>query len=222
MVFGVFKANAQQPGGKISGKISTSDGHPAAYVSVGLKKKNQGTTSNEAGFYIITAIKPGFYTLKASAVGAKSVEKEIRVQAGEELNVDFVIVQSSSELKEINIKSNVTNKFATKKSEYVAKMQLTNLENPQVYTTVSKELISDQLIFSVDDATRNVPGLQKMWEATSRGGDGGAYYSSRGFIVQSKLRNGVAGNVSSRIDAANLELPGKFLRGLLQRYLVVH
>ena len=44
-----------------------------------------------------------------------------------------------------------------------------------------------------------------MWEATSRGGDGGAYYASRGFIVQAKLRNGIAGLVTSRNDAANLE-----------------
>jgi iron complex outermembrane receptor protein len=61
------------------------------------------------------------------------------------------------------------------------------------------------MIFSVDDAVKNAPGLQKMWEATGRGGDGGAYYNSRGFILQSQLRNGVAGNVTSRIDAANVE-----------------
>ncbi|KIO75677.1 hypothetical protein TH53_19545 [Pedobacter lusitanus] len=194
-----------QTTGTIKGKISTSDGHPAAYVSVGLKNKNLGSTSNEEGYYTIKMVKPGQYTLKVSAVGSKSVEKQIKVQAGEELNVDFIIVQSSDELKEINIRSNARNKFATKKSEYVSKMSLTNLENPQVYTTVSKELMGDQLVFSVDDATRNVPGLQKMWEATSRAGDGGGYYSSRGFIVQSKMRNGVAGNISTRIDAANLE-----------------
>eukprot|EP01132_Coremiostelium_polycephalum_P013831 gene13831-16820_t len=120
-----------QSTGTIKGRISTSDGQPAAYVSVGLKNKNQGNTSNEAGFYTIKSVKPGQYTLKVSAVGAKSVEKEIKVQAAEELNVDFIIVQSSSELKEINIRSNVRNKFATKKSEYVSKMPLNNLENPQ-------------------------------------------------------------------------------------------
>jgi iron complex outermembrane receptor protein len=84
-------------------------------------------------------------------------------------------------------------------------MPLRNLENPQVYSSISKELMADQLSFSIDDATRNAPGLQKMWEATGRGGDGGSYYNLRGFITQSKLRNGIAGNVTSRIDAANLE-----------------
>jgi iron complex outermembrane receptor protein len=84
-------------------------------------------------------------------------------------------------------------------------MPLKNLENPQVYTTVGKELLTEQLVFSVDEATRNVPGLQKMWDATGRGGDGGAFYASRGFVVSSQLRNGVAGNVTSDIDAVNLE-----------------
>jgi iron complex outermembrane receptor protein len=44
-----------------------------------------------------------------------------------------------------------------------------------------------------------------MWEATGRGGDGGAYYASRGFVVQSALRNGIAGNVTSSIDASNID-----------------
>jgi iron complex outermembrane receptor protein len=58
-------------------------------------------------------------------------------------------------------------------------MPFSNLENPQVYATVGKELLTEQLVFSVDDATRNVSGLQKMWEPTGRGGDGGSFYASR-------------------------------------------
>jgi len=65
--------------------------------------------------------------------------------------------------------------------------------------------MADQLVFSVDDAIRNATGIQKMWDATGRSGDGGGYYNSRGFILQSQLRNGIAGNVTSKIDASNLE-----------------
>ncbi|HEY4208238.1 MAG TPA: TonB-dependent receptor [Puia sp.] len=97
------------------------------------------------------------------------------------------------------------NKFVRDSSEYVAKMPLRNLENPQVYTTITKDLLADQLLFSVEDALRNAPGLQKMWDATGRSGDGGGYYNARGFILQSQLRNGIAGNITSKIDAANLE-----------------
>ena len=78
-------------------------------------------------------------------------------------------------------------------------------ENPQVYSTIGADLMQEQSAFTVDDAIKNAPGLQKMWEATGRGGDGGSYYNSRGFILQSQLRNGVAGNVTNTIDGANIE-----------------
>jgi len=188
----------------ISGTVTTSDGKPAAYISVGLKGKGLGNVTNEKGIFEIQRVKPGSYTLRVSAVGIQNIEKPLTITAGENKTVDFVINQNSNQLNEVNINQGV-NKYIAKKSEFVSKMPLNNLENPQVYTTITKETMADQLVFSVDDAARNATGVQKMWESTSRGGDGGAYYASRGFIVQAKLRNGIAGNVTGRNDAANLE-----------------
>ncbi|RYY21525.1 MAG: TonB-dependent receptor, partial [Sphingobacteriaceae bacterium] len=109
------------------------------------------------------------------------------------------------QLKEVNINASKTNKFIIKQSETVGKMPLTQLENPQVYTTVSKDLMTEQLVFTADDAIRNAPGIQTMWQATSRSGDGGSYFNSRGFVVQSKFRNGISGIVTSANDASNIE-----------------
>ncbi|MGY3054237.1 iron complex outermembrane receptor protein [Pedobacter sp. UYEF25] len=189
----------------VKGTVTTSDGKPATYITIGLKGKGLNDMTNEKGKFEIQRVKAGNYVLKASGVGLQSIEKNIVVTAGEDETIDFVIDQSSNQLNEVNINQGRVNKYATKKSAYVSKMPLTNLENPQVYTTISKQTLVDQMVFSVDDATRNATGIQKMWDATSRGGDGGAYYASRGFIVQSKLRNGIAGTVTSRNDAANLE-----------------
>ena len=188
----------------ISGTVTTSDGKPAAYISVGLKGKGLGNVTNEKGIFEIQRVKPGSYTLRVSAVGIQNIEKPIVIAPGEHKTVDFVINQNSNQLNEVNINQGI-NKYIAKKSEFISKMPLNNLENPQVYTTITKETMADQLVFSVDDAARNATGVQKMWESTSRGGDGGAYYASRGFIVQAKLRNGIAGNITGRNDAANLE-----------------
>lgn len=200
-----------QQSGTLKGTITTSDGKPAAYISVGLKGKAQGNVTNEKGLYEILHVKPGTYTLRVSAVGMQNLEKTITLQAGENKIVDLVISHNSNQLSEININQGV-NKYIAKKSDYISKMPLNNLENPQVYTTITKETMADQLVFSVDDATRNATGVQKMWESTGRGGDGGAYYASRGFIVQAKLRNGIAGNVTGRNDVANLESV-EFIKG---------
>ncbi|MBB6269881.1 iron complex outermembrane receptor protein [Pedobacter cryoconitis] len=205
LAFGIFKANAQQPGGQINGRIITQDGTGASNISVVLKGAGVGTLSEKDGTFILKKVKPGTYTIVATAIGLQKQERKIVVTTGNALEVNFTLKENSSELNEIIISSSKTNKFTKKKSDYAAKMSLNNLENPQVYTSITKELLTDQMVFSVDDATKNVPGLQKMWEATGRGGDGGAYYSSRGFILQSQLRNGIAGNVTGRIDAANLE-----------------
>jgi len=189
----------------IKGTVTTSDGKPAAYISVGLKGKGLGNVTNDKGLYEILRVKPGSYTIRVSAVGMQNLEKTITLTAGESKVVDFVISQNANQLSEININQGRTNRYVTKKSEYVSKMPLNNLENPQVYNTVDKAILADQLVFSVDDATRNIPGLQKMWEPTGRGGDGGSFYSVRGFTAQSALRNGVAGLVTGGIDAVNLE-----------------
>jgi iron complex outermembrane receptor protein len=197
-------AHAQQATA-IRGRVTTSEGRPAEAVTVGLKGRGQGAITNAKGEYALERVRPGTYTLVISAIGLKAEEKTVTVAAGQPATVDFMLAESAQELQEVVVSGARTNKFNRPSSEDVAKMPLKNLENPQVYATVGKELLTEQLVFSVDDATRNVPGLQKMWEPTGRGGDGGSFYASRGFVVSSQLRNGVAGGVTSTIDAINLE-----------------
>ncbi|GAB3558918.1 TonB-dependent receptor domain-containing protein [Spirosoma fluminis] len=189
----------------IKGNVTTSDGNPAESVTISLKGKGQGTLSNSKGDYTISRVKAGTYTVQVSSVGLKTTEKDITVAASENATLDFVLSESAAQLQEVIVSAGLTNRFARTSSDYVSKMPLKNLENPQVYNSIGKELLTEQLVFSVDDAVRNAPGVQRMWEATGRSGDGGSFYGSRGFILQSSLRNGVAGYVSSGIDAVNLE-----------------
>ena len=198
-------ALAQQIRATIKGHVITNTNQPAENVSVMLKGTKYGAITNENGDFSFRAPQ-GKYTLVISQVGSKSQEAAVDVTAGQTLIVpQFTVSDATNNLQEININANKTNKFKRSKSVDVAKMPLNNLENASVYNTISSGLLQEQQIFSVDDAIRNASGIQKMWEATGRGGDGGAYYSSRGFVVQTALRNGIAGNVTSTIDASNIE-----------------
>jgi len=197
-------AQAQQTAA-IRGRVTTSDGSPAEAVTVGLKGRSQGAITNGQGEYVIERVRDGQYIVVISAVGLKGEEKAVTVSGGQATSVDFMLTENAQQLKEVVISGSRTNKFNRPNSVDVGKMPLSNLENPQVYATVGKELLTEQLVFSVDDATRNAPGVQKMWEPTGRSGDGGSFYASRGFVVSSQLRNGVAGGVTNTIDAANLE-----------------
>ncbi|SMB85465.1 TonB-dependent siderophore receptor [Hymenobacter roseosalivarius DSM 11622] len=200
----VITAQAQQTSA-IRGRVTTSDGSPAEAVTVGLKDRGQGTITNSQGEYVLDRMRTGTYTLVVSALGLKPAEKMVTVTDGQSATLDFVLTENAQQLQEVVVSGARVNKFARKQSDYAAKMPLQNLENPQVYNTVGKELLTEQLVFTVDEALRNAPGVQRMWEATGRAGDGGSYYNTRGYIVQSQLRNGLAGNVSGNVDAVNLE-----------------
>ncbi|WP_443937660.1 TonB-dependent siderophore receptor [Pedobacter sp. MW01-1-1] len=189
----------------LKGYITTSNGKPAAYISVGLKGKGIGTTSDENGKFTISKIKPGTYTVKVSAVGLIAIEQTVTVIAGETKNIDFVLKENDQRLEEITILSGKRNKFATKNSEYVAKLPLTNLENPQVYNTISKELMEEQMITNISDALKNTSGLDKSWTSTGRPGDGATYYNLRGFTTQIALVDGIAGLTNADLDPANIE-----------------
>ena len=195
-------ADDEIPAGIVRGKVTTSDGKPAAYISVSIDELNKGAVTNDDGEYVIRKIPVGEWTIKVVAVGKASQEKTITVSNGKTTEADFQVVETALELNEVVVNAQ---KQKINTSDYAAKMPLKNLENSQVYSTISKQLIADQMLTSVDDAMHNVTGLQSMWNATGRAGDGGSYYNSRGFTLQSNLRNGIAGIISNTADAANVE-----------------
>ena len=57
--FLVFGNNENDNHGSITGRVVTSDGHPAAYVSVVLKNTGKGTITDDTGNFEIKKIKPG-------------------------------------------------------------------------------------------------------------------------------------------------------------------
>ena len=201
----VAPAFAQQTKGTIKGNVITTKNEPAANVSVAIKGTSLGTATNEEGRFQLR-VQAGHYTLVISHVGLTNQEVSVDVAAGKITTVPQIEVNVSvGTLNEVSVSSNKTNKFAKQRTTDVAKMPLDNLENSQSYSSISSDLIAEQNVTTVDDALRNAPGVQTMWEATGRGGDGGSYYNMRGFIVQGLLRNGLTGNVTNTIDVANIE-----------------
>jgi iron complex outermembrane recepter protein len=206
-IISVFSVLANDPDdgfGIIKGRVTTADGKPAPAVTVILKGTKKAAVTEENGTFSIHHVKSGNYDIEISQVGFETIVQPVQVDANKITAVSIQLKISSKELQEVVV-TNGRNRFGTTSSDYVSKMPLKNMENPQVYTSISKTLLTEQMVFSVDDAMRNAPGVQKIWDATGRSGDGGSYYAMRGFIVQSMLRNGIAGNVSGITDAANLE-----------------
>ena len=195
----------------IKGKITTADGKAAEFVNVQLNGTTKGTISDVNGAYRLERVKAGSFTIKVSLIGLETKEQRIEVKAGKTLVVDFTLAETANQLQEVVVSAN--NKFAQKETDFVARMPLKNLENPQAYNVVSKELLKEQLVTSFDDAIKNAPGVNRLWTATGRGGDGAGYFSMRGFSVQPTMINGVAGQTNGGIDPANIERIEKYQKG---------
>lgn len=188
--------------GIIRGTVLTSDGTPAPGVTIQIVERKKGEVTNSEGVYIIRRLPAGTYTLQISLIGYETISETVMVEEDKTTTANFRLKASERELQAVEV---VSNKFANKESQQVARLPIRNLENPQVYTTINKELLKEQVVTNFDDALKNAPGLNKLWAATGRGGDGMGYYSLRGFSLQPKLVNGLAGAANGTPDPANME-----------------
>lgn len=125
----------------------------------------------------------------------------------------MICAQKKDTINSKNIEEVIIDKMVKKlDTESSNKMPVSFIENPQVYSSIDRGILENQNIFTVDDAYRNVTGLQKMWNPTGRAGDGGSFFVLRGFPSQASTRNGMVAPVTSTIDAINVETL-EFLKG---------
>ncbi|CAL1518436.1 Metal-pseudopaline receptor CntO [Chitinophaga sp. MM2321] len=195
---------AQTNTGSIKGNITTSEGEAAAYVSVQIKRNSRGTVTDAKGDFTFRRVEPGQYTLLVSLIGYESTEETVMVTANQATTVKLHLQLSKTQLAEVTITGG-KNKLANKESDYIARLPIKNLENPQVYNVVGKELMKEQVVTSFDDALKNAPGVSRLWSSTGRPNDGAGYFSMRGFSVQPSMVNGIAGISNGGIDPADIE-----------------
>jgi len=108
-----------------------------------------------------------------------------------------------SNLKEVQVSSKY--KYKREKSTTVSKMPLKDIENPQVYNTVTSELLKEQVVTNLNDALKNATGITRLWESTGRGTDGAEYFSMRGFAVQPTMTNGLPAVTNATVDPINVD-----------------
>ena len=199
-----FVAIAQK--NTITGTVVDNNQTPLFGVNVLLKENSKGSQTNLKGQFSISNLPDGQYTLLLSYLGFKSQEITVSVSDNQKHNLKTIILFEGNEiLNEVTVTGERRNKFSRKKTAYVSKLPLKDIENSQVYSTVTNEILKSQLVTNFDDALKNATGVEQLWTSTGRGGDGAGYYSLRGFSVQPQLVNGLPGLTNGTINPANIE-----------------
>ena len=97
---------AAQETASVNGIVSDKEtGETLLLANIALIEINKGTSSNNSGYYSITGIEPGNYTLVATYIGYRRFEKEISLEGGESLRLDIQLVPESIELEEVTVQS---------------------------------------------------------------------------------------------------------------------
>lgn len=184
LLFLSVTAMAQQSG-SITGKITTSDGHNAAFVSIKLIGTPFGATTNEKGDYEIHKVNPGKYTIRVSAIGLSPQEKTAEVTESGSTKVDFVLREDLSTLEEVNISTNAK-RYKVDQPSSSLRLNQPLLEIPQNIQIVSSLALADQQVISMSDGVlRNVSGAARL----EHWGDMYTNITMRGSQIQA-MRNG--------------------------------
>jgi len=195
-----FSVQAQNTA-SISGTIKSADGQLLEGVTVSITVLKLVTFTNSRGEYRFKQVPVGRHIISTKYLSLQSQDKEVTVVAGQNIQVDFVMLQTLKQLESVSISSGKVKTLADKKSDYIARMPLKNLENPQVYTVISKELLREQISIDIVNAIQNTPGAVAYNYPA-----GGVGIAFRGFVSSVNARNGMeTAATRSSIDLSNVE-----------------
>ena len=182
----VYAHFEDEPGGNISGYVTTSEGDAAVSVVVEVEGRKQQAITNSNGYFLLKNLAPGNRRLRISLMGYETVIREVTVESGATAEISIRLKISSTQLKEVIVRDS-RNKIADKTTEYVARLPISNLENPQSYSVATKELLLEKNVLDYQNAVKSIPGIV----LSSDDYQGSSTTFMRGFAVNPYIRNGI-------------------------------
>ena len=146
---------AQDDTSALSGYIKDADtGETLIAANIALLETNRGTTTNTLGYYTLTNLRPGSYTLAVSYIGYRPYSTELILAAGETKRFDIELEPEILSGEEIVVES-------TREQE-----ALKNIGRAQITTQTIKELPA---IFEADvfRSIQFLPGVKAASDFSS-------------------------------------------------------
>ena len=92
--------------GSINGYITDSrSGETLISANVAILELNRGTSTNTSGYYSITNLPTGTYTIVASYIGYRQFEQEVELEAGETVRLNIDMIPDGLELETVVVES---------------------------------------------------------------------------------------------------------------------
>lgn len=148
-------------GGFITGSVR-DENSPLGGIKLTLKKTGFGAIADKQGKFRFADVPAGTYTMTASGLGYKSQSREVILDAGSTVNVDFTFTQASFELQNVEITGRRETSYRNSTSFVGTKTATLLKDVPQSVSYVTKELIADRQAYRLGDVVRNMSGINQF------------------------------------------------------------
>lgn len=143
LFIGISEVSAQSS--TLSGSVLSMD-KPVEFANVYIIENDKGTVTNAQGYFEITSLKPGKYTVRVSYIGFKTQERKVSIIQGED---NFLKIQ----IYPLDVKGDEIVVTSTLK-------EITRSENPVPIEVFSPAYFKMNPTPSLYDALQNVNGVR--------------------------------------------------------------
>ena len=143
----------------IKGRVVDAQSIPLRGVNVVLINTSYGAATDGDGYYEITNMDKGAYTIEFSAIGYENVKKENIIISDKSITLDIVLVEEIIETEEVIV---TAGKFEQKKSDLTVSSEV-----------IHGEEFENRNYSNLEDAIRFVPGVTMTDDQISIRGSSG-------------------------------------------------
>lgn len=162
---------AQQTTGEVRGFVYDKEtGEPIIYTNVFIRTLMIGKATDINGFYAISKLKPGQYTIKCFSIGYDTASANINIVEGKITTQNLFLSKSTTQLKEVNV--------TAEKQKAQTEVKISNI------TITQKDL---KQLPSFGGEPDLVQYLQVLPGVVFSGDQGGQLYIRGGTPVQNKI-----------------------------------
>ncbi|MEA2106243.1 MAG: TonB-dependent receptor [Bacteroidota bacterium] len=132
---------AQRTDANIVGHVVDTDGEHIPFATIILKNTTIGTATDETGHFQLINMPTGKYTVKASFIGYKDVEKDVELTEGNTIELKFILQADVLGLEQVVVTADRNDKRRKDASVIV------NTITPKIFNVAQTITLSDGLNF---------------------------------------------------------------------------
>lgn len=141
-LFSLTSYGQKKTDSNIVGDVKDSKtGEHIPYINITINNTVIGTTTDATGHYFLKNLPTGAFTLRVSGVGYKTVEKEVVLESGKTIEVNFLTEETSLSLNEVVVSAN-RNETNRKEASVVV-----GIVSPKLFAATNSVCLAEGLNF---------------------------------------------------------------------------